>query len=70
MKKIKIDKEKCIGCGLCASIAEEIFKMNDDGKAETIKGSEKVKDPACRQAGFEKKTQEAIDNCPVTAISW
>lgn len=59
MPKIKVDPKKCIGCGLCASIAEKSFKMNDDGKAETITplGDDKA------------KIQEAIDSCPVLAIS-
>ena len=31
--KIKINKEKCIGCGSCVSIAPETFDFDDDGKA-------------------------------------
>lgn len=60
MKKIKIDAENCIGCGLCFSIAEKTFKLNDNGKAEVV---ETPKDN-------EKKVQEAIDSCPVQAISF
>lgn len=60
MKKLKIDKEKCIGCGLCASIAEKSFRLSDDGKAQVI---EPVGDE-------ETKIQEAIDSCPVQAIDW
>tara|TARA_Y100000310_G_scaffold293292_1_gene322774 strand:- start:633 stop:803 length:171 start_codon:yes stop_codon:yes gene_type:complete len=53
---ITINKEECIGCGLCASLCEEVFKMNNEGKAEikTQKKSPCVK--------------EAIDSCPVDAI--
>jgi len=51
-----INKEKCIGCGLCASICGSVFKMDDDGKAE-VKTSEKS---PC--------VKEAIDSCPVDAI--
>lgn len=60
MKKIKIDKDKCIGCGLCASIAEKVFRLNNEGKAQAI---EPVGDK-------EAKIQEAIDSCPVSAISF
>jgi len=55
---IKIDKEKCIGCGLCASIAPEVFDIDDNGKA-------KIKN----QKGDKKKIKDAIDSCPVEAIS-
>ncbi|MBI2630124.1 ferredoxin [Candidatus Pacearchaeota archaeon] len=52
--KIKVDKEKCIGCGACEAICPEIFKM-EDGKAKVI--------------GKESKcTKEAADSCPVQAI--
>ena len=54
---VKIDKEKCIGCGLCASVCEEVFKMNEDGKSEVISD----KKLPC--------VKEAIDSCPVEAIS-
>ena len=53
----KIDKEKCIGCGLCTSICEEVFKMGKDGKAEVIS---QTKTPC---------VDEAKESCPVGAIS-
>ena len=63
MKKIKIDKEKCIGCGLCASIAEKVFRLGENGKAEVVGGYEGI-------GGIEGKVQEAIDSCPVSAITF
>jgi ferredoxin len=56
--KVNIDKNLCIGCGTCVSIAPKSFKLDVDGKAETI---EPMKDE-------EKVIKEAIDSCPVTAI--
>lgn len=53
---IKIDKEKCIGCGLCASICDEVFEMDKDGKAK-VKVQKKI---PC--------VKDAITSCPVEAI--
>jgi len=53
---VKIDKEKCIGCGSCASICSEGFEMSDDGKAHV----KNAKAPCIK---------EGIDVCPVDAIS-
>ena len=56
--KIKIDKNKCIGCGTCVVIAPKTFKLNDEGKSELIE-----------PAGDDQKTiRNAIDSCPVVAI--
>ncbi|KAF5063053.1 ferredoxin [Proteiniclasticum sp. QWL-01] len=52
-----VDKDLCIGCGLCPSIAPEIFEMEDDGKAVALVAE--TSDPAA---------QEAADSCPVGAI--
>jgi len=54
---IKIDKEKCIGCGACSATCGEVFAMGDDGKAYV----KKQKNIPC--------VNEAIDGCPVGAIS-
>ena len=54
---IKVDKKKCIGCGLCASICDEVFQMDKDGKAK-VKAQKKL---PC--------VKEAISSCPVEAIS-
>ena len=56
--KLKVDKDKCIGCGTCPILAPNSFKMNDDGKAEEI-----------NPHGDDGETlQAALDSCPVGAI--
>jgi ferredoxin len=54
---IKVNPEKCIGCGLCAGTSPENFIMGASGKAEAIK---EEANPAAR---------EAAKNCPADAIS-
>ncbi|MDD3416287.1 MAG: ferredoxin [Lachnospiraceae bacterium] len=58
--KVEVDQEMCIGCGMCAEIASEIFRMNEEGKAESY---------ADAVDGLEASAQEAIDSCPVAAIA-
>lgn len=56
---LNVDKEKCIGCGACASIAPNTFKIGDDGKSEVINETGDTGDAI----------KQAIDACPVQAIS-
>lgn len=56
----RVDQDTCIGCGLCPSIAPDVYIMKDDGKAHAI--AEKVPE------GTESEAQEAADSCPVSAI--
>jgi len=51
---IKIDKNKCIGCGACVSICSEGI--------EIVNGKAEIKDP---NSGCIKDT---ISICPVNAI--
>ncbi len=56
---VKIDKSKCVGCGLCTQICPEVFKLSeDDLKAEVVSENSEAE---C--------VKEAIDNCPTEAIS-
>ena len=50
----KVDKDLCIGCGLCAGIAPDAFAIGDDGKAEVV--------------GEDANAEEAKASCPVGAI--
>lgn len=59
--KANVDKDTCIGCGLCPSICSECFDMQDDGKAGVI--VDEVPN------GAEASAKEAETSCPVNAIS-
>ena len=58
--KATIDQEGCIACGLCADTCPEVFRMSDEGPAETI--VDEV------PAEFEETAREAADGCPVEVI--
>ena len=57
--KIRVNKEACIGCGACTSIAEGIFNINDDGLSEVV--GEVTEDKV-------DAVKEAIESCPTSAI--
>ena len=57
MKKVNLDENKCIGCGMCCSVASENFTYNDEGRASLI--SENITEAAI----------EMSEMCPVNAIS-
>jgi len=60
MKKPVVNQEACIGCSTCTSLAPNTFVLGDDGKA-------KVTNPP---GNSQEEIQNAIDSCPVEAISW
>jgi len=55
-----VDKDTCIGCGLCPEVCPEIFEMDDDGKAKASKGEVPTK--------LINSAKDAEDQCPVNAI--
>ncbi|KKQ39730.1 MAG: 4Fe-4S ferredoxin iron-sulfur binding domain protein [Candidatus Magasanikbacteria bacterium GW2011_GWA2_37_8] len=58
MPELKVDKEKCIGCGTCIALAGASFKFDENGKAEEI-----------LPPGDDVDTVKmASDSCPVQAI--
>jgi ferredoxin len=59
--KPKIDRDLCIGCGLCESLCPAVFKL-DDGKSHVLEDADYKANKEC--------VQKAIENCPVQAISW
>ena len=60
-RKVMIDQNECIGCGVCEELSSEVFRLDPaTGKAEVVQ----------EEGGPEDQIQEAIDNCPVECIHW
>jgi ferredoxin len=59
MKAI-VDRETCIGCGLCVQICETVFELNGDSIAVV-----KVNPVPAKS---EATCKEAAESCPTTAI--
>jgi ferredoxin len=58
--KIHVDKETCIGCGVCVAIASKYFRIGDDGKSEPIKEEVDPED--------EELVRTAAQSCPTGSI--
>ncbi|MEN3013753.1 MAG: ferredoxin [Endomicrobiia bacterium] len=57
--KVKIDKDLCTACGLCADTCPEVFEMGEDSaivKTDVV------------PVEYEDKVKEAAENCPTEAI--
>lgn len=64
------DRPNCIGCGACAAVAPEFWKMNDDGKSD-IKGGH-IRNDQWQELDIEEKdfevNKQAAESCPVNVI--
>jgi ferredoxin len=67
MKKITVERSKCLGCGTCAIICSNFFKMDTDGRSTIKEGDvngdlveKKVEDVGC--------AEEAKQGCPAQCI--
>jgi len=60
-KRVFVDQEECISCGMCAGNLPAVFRMGENGKAEAY-------DPD--GASEDEIQSEAVDACPVACIHW
>ena len=56
-----VDKDTCVGCGVCTAICPEIFEMGDDGIAEASENE--------IAGNLIESAKDAEEQCPVSAIT-
>lgn len=58
--QVKVNQNKCLGCGMCAIICPEVFEIKN-GKSQIKKKVDLEKNKKC--------AEKASESCPVEAIS-
>ena len=58
--RVEVDLGKCTGHGICESIAEDVFEVQDDGSVE-------IHD-AARPDGDRDRMRKAVTQCPAAAL--
>ena len=64
MKKISVDKNKCIGCGACEGFEPDVFELKYEGLAEA-----KVENYDELDNEIKENVDDAAANCPTSAIA-
>lgn len=60
MTRVEVDLGKCTGHGICESIAEDVFEVQDDGSV--------VIHDAVRPDGDLDRMRQAVTQCPAAAL--
>lgn len=59
--KPSIDRDLCIGCGMCEDVCPEVFRLDEDAIATVICETVTAELYGC--------TRDAFEACPVDAIA-
>lgn len=59
---VQVDKERCVGAGMCALTAPDVFTQDDDGFSEMLPGR-------TAELGDHPLVREAVRACPVGAVT-
>ena len=69
MKKIVLQREKCIGCAICVDIIPDFFTISDDdGKAIILNEPLATIQQSVYPFMDDKALREMSEKCPVGAI--
>ncbi|NKC14472.1 MAG: ferredoxin [Gammaproteobacteria bacterium] len=60
--RVQVDPARCQGHNRCATLAPELFEVDDYGLAHALNGGVVL-------PGMEDKARLCVDNCPEFAIS-
>ena len=64
--KIRIIRETCIGCGVCAAIAPEVFEIKN--MKSHLKGyPDDITERELKEEEIEK-VKEAVESCPTKSL--
>jgi len=66
MSKIKLEREKCIGCGSCSALCPKYFELQEDGKSHIV-GSTKADVEELEVEKIEC-AESAAEACPAQCI--
>ncbi len=58
--RVEVDLDKCTGHGICESIAEDVFEVQDDGIVA-------IEEPE-RPESDRDRMQQAVTQCPAAAL--
>ncbi|HEX5145162.1 MAG TPA: ferredoxin [Mycobacterium sp.] len=58
--RMEVDLGKCVGHGICETIAEDVFEVRDDGFVVVLR-------PQCPESDRERM-QAAVTQCPAGAL--
>lgn len=58
--KVEVDLAKCTGHGICESIADDVFEVQDDGTVVIL--------DAYRPESDRERLTQAVTQCPAAAL--
>ena len=72
--RVIVDREKCIACGVAPALAPEILELGADNGKNKVREPYETETTETKSIGIipedlYEKAKQAVENCPVEAIS-